>query len=218
MDAEGDGSPTDSDGVANLLLKDGVHSLSATKDGYLRTTKKIDIAAGNTAISLDIEVWPKPDTHGLWHVGPEQYDKIVSQSVLARGSDLGMYFGVESSGELSVDSEGFQLLLHTDLKLDEVTRLGYELYALEYVTTSDVVGAEGEVEVDVNLWTAKTEIPVSLEELGTTGYYLISPDGDEPLQAGTYAFHTSDILTPKSSESFMNLHEDIRLAYAFEIE
>lgn len=218
MDGEGEGSPTGTDGVAHLLLQGGVHALTAQKEGYIRKTKKIDIDPGNSAISLDIRVWPKPESHGLWYVGPTQYDKIKSQSVLARGSDLGMFYGVESSGDLTAAPSNFQLLLHTDLKLDEVTRLGYELYKLDYVTTSNVVGAEGEVEVDVNLWSAKTEIKMTLEELGSTGYYLIVPAEGEQLEVGTYAFHTSDILTPKSSEEFLNLHEDIRLAYAFEIE
>ena len=96
-----------------------------------------------------------------------------------------MFYGVESSGDLTAKSYDFRLLLHTDLKLDEVTRLGYELYRMDYQTTANLVGAEGEVEVDVNLWTAKTEVPISIEEMFSTGYYLITPDSEEGLAKGT---------------------------------
>ncbi len=120
-----------------------------------------------------------------------------------------------SSGSLVADKGDFRVVFHTDLKMDEVMRLGYELHKLDYVQETQVKTPEGQVDVDVNLWTSADEIDIGLEELGDQRNYLITAEGD--LEPGTYAFQTFEVLTPPNAEAFSKLLEDIRKAYAFEV-
>ena len=207
---------TDAQGHSSFELPDGEHSLSASKAEYIGVTKVLDIEAGEDSIVVQLQLWPEPPGRGLYFIGESSYDKLEPQAVDAKGNDLRMFYGVASSGDVSGKANDFRVVFNTDLKMDEVMRLGYELHKLEYVTETTIDSPEGEVEVDVNLWTVAKEYDIAFEELGSPNNYLITPE--EELEPGTYAFQAFDVLTPGTYEAFSKLHSDIREAYAFEVK
>jgi hypothetical protein len=220
LDKDKDGAPepgtTDVTGMSAFELPDGEHALSASKEAYIGVTKVLDIEAGEDSIQVQLQLWPEPPGPGLFFIGESSYEKLDPQAVDAKGNDLRMFYGVASSGTVSGGTSDFRVVFNTDLKMDEVMRLGYELHKLEYVMETTIDSPEGELEVDVNLWTVAKEYDIGFEELGSPNNYLITPE--EELEPGTYAFQAFDVLTPGTYEAFSKLHADIRQAYTFEVK
>jgi hypothetical protein len=158
------------------------------------------------------ELFPKPDDAGFFIVGSGRYVKLEPSTVYSVGNALQQYRGIKAFGEAAVDSDKPRVVFHTDLRHDEIMRLGLELHRLESVGSADIPGPVGNAKVAVNLYVDKGDHAIEIEPLRSKTDYLITPR--EPLPPGVYAFQTQELLTSEQG-TFDSIPEELRVVFPF---
>ena len=74
--------------------------------------------------------------------------------------------------------------------------------------------AMGETEVEVNLYTSESEIPIEIVKMISRTDYRIVPK--QKLEPGFYAFQTQDLLDTQDQVVFDRIPEALRVVFPFE--
>jgi hypothetical protein len=213
----GDERPlTDREGRYRFARVEGTHLVKAGRKGYVQDHRELVVTQGEPAEGPLFELYPKPEERGIFAVGASRYVPLDPVRVRAVGSVLQTWRGVEAIGEGRVESPTPRFVYHTDLRQDEILRLGLELRRLLFMPEAEVIGPMGPTPVGVNLWVDGGEVPIEITPLRSKTDYLLTVK--EPLTEGqAYAFQMQDLLTPGADDQFERIHEDLRVVYPFEL-
>jgi len=205
---------TDADGRYAFNLVSGKHKMRAGKEGYIQTVADIEIAEGETPDAPLFKLHKKPETVGYYLIGTHEYVKLEPQTVKSIGNDLKSHRGLKTVGEAEAEND-LQILFHTDLKYDQILRLGLELHKLKFVKEDALPGSEQRKErVELNLYTSDGAVDIDIEPIHSREDYLITPK--ESLTPGYYAFQTQDLLDSDDAEAFAQIPVELRKVYSFE--
>jgi len=205
---------TDAYGNFSLPLLPGKQKIKAGRDGYIQEHVEVEVVEGEEPPRIIVRLHPKPETPGFYVVGKGDYIRLEPEKVYSMGNELASITGIKAV-QARVESDPFEIVFHTDLRMDEIMRLGLEMHQLEYKKTAMVPSALGMDEVKVNLWVSKGEIPVEVDAMRSRNDYKVTTS--ETLEPGWYAFHTQDLLDPKEPGVFSTVPESLRVAYPFEL-
>ena len=206
---------TDSKGRFHLPEAVGELKLKAGKEGYIQEHLDLQIEEGEKFESLRIELYPQPEKVGFYLVGEEAYEHIEPRSVHHKGNELKDFQGLQEIGErVSADTD-LRVVFHTDLSLDQVMRLNFELHRLSYLNEVEVPGPLDMERVRINLWRSEGRVDIDIAPMHSRSDYLFS--GGTALDAGPYAFNTQGLLNPRDAETFMAIPEPLRVAFPFQI-
>ena len=204
---------TDSDGFYWLPAEAGTWEIKAGREGYIPDATTFEIAGPETEAPT-LQLLQKPEENGFYVIGSGNYKRALPQPVVAKGTALAGHRGVAEVGDAQADGPALRVLFHTDLREDEINRLGLELVRLDYVREAQVSGALGPSEVKINLYVAQKRIDFEPEPLRSRTDYLITvPE----LKPGTYAFHSGEMLDDMSQEAFAQTPPELRLAWPFSV-
>ncbi len=205
---------TDVEGNYHLPLIEGKHQVKAGREGYIQDSVEVEVLAGEDPPGPLFQLYPKPKEYGFYLVGPGAYAELAASEVVTVGNVLRSHRGLKELGEASMEGTTMRVLFHTELKLDEIMRLGLELHALDFVREAELTGPIQNQMVDINLYVSKKELPIEVKPLRSRTDYLIT--STEPLEPGAYAFQTQELLNPKDPARFNQIPEELRVVFAFE--
>jgi hypothetical protein len=206
---------TDPEGNYHLTPVEGRQQIKAGREGYIQDSAELEIAAGKPPLGPTFQLYPKPSEYGFYVVGPGAYSKLEAAEVVSRGNILRSARGLREVGEAYQEGSRLRVLFHTELKLDEIMRLGLELHKLKYMEKAELTGPIANQTVDVDLWISEREVPVEVKPLRSRTDYLIA--SNEELQPGYYAFQTQGLLDPKDTDRFNQIPEELRVVFPFEV-
>ena len=121
---------------------------------------------------------------------------------------------VQGLGKARIEAP-LRVVFHTEFTYDQVQRMDLELVELAFTKSSELQGAVGIAEAEINLYTKKRIIPIEITAMKSKSDYLITVK--EELEPGAYAFHTQGTLAPKDQESFAKIPENLRIAFPLEL-
>ncbi len=207
---------TDAEGRYSFPYTPGKHLMKAGKEGYIQEHKEVEVPEGATADipGPTFELYKKPDEPGFYLIATHGYVKLEPQTVHTVGTDFDPIRGLKSTGSAKTDNGKLEVLFHTDLKYEELLKLGLELHQLEFVEKKELSGPLGKQQVDVNLHVAKKEIPLEIVKLRSPTDYLLEPKAE--LEDGWYAFQTQDLLDNPDQEAFDRIPEQLRQVFPVE--
>lgn len=205
---------TDAQGNFALPMMTGEVSLKAGMEGYIQDALTLQVDNPAAAPKADIKLYPKPEEDGFYAIGLGGYSKIEEQPVKARGTELESFYGLPSLGKVRVEAP-LKVLFHTGWTYDEVQRADLELVELSFTKASELDGAVGVANAEIDLYTKKRSIPVEITALRSRSDYLITVG--EELEPGSYAFHTQGTLTPRDQEAFSKVPENLRVAFPVQL-
>jgi hypothetical protein len=206
---------TDRDGKYRLARADGTFTVKAGRKGYIQEQVEFEVLAGQTPPGPVFQLYPKPEKAGFYAIRPKQYLPLEPKLVHSVGNTLKSYRGIQSLGDAEVDVNDPKILFHTELRTDEILRLGLELHRLEYVDSAELQGPIGRTEAGVKLYVDAGEVPIDIVPLRSRTDYLVVPK--EPLQPGGYAFQTQELLSPSETDRFDEIPEELRVVFALSV-
>ncbi len=206
---------TDAEGHYHLTPVDGRQQIKAGREGYIQDSTEVEIVGGKPPPGPTFQLYPKPSEYGFYVVGPGAYSKLEAVQVVSKGNVLRSHRGLEDIGEAYQEGTRLRVLFHTELKLDEIMRLGLELHRLHYLPEAELTGPIASQKVDVNLWVSAEEIPVDVKPLRSRTDYLLASSAE--LAPGYYAFQTQELLDPRDTQRFNQIPEELRVVFPFEV-
>jgi len=205
---------TDADGHYTFNLVAGKHIMKAGKDGYIQESAEVEVKDGEVPDAPVFKLHQKPETVGYYLIGTNKYEKLEAQPVKSIGNELKSHRGVKSIGEAQANND-LQILFHTDLKYDEILRLGLELHKLKFVKETKLPGGEQKRQkVELNLYASDSEIPIEIEPIHSREDYIIKPKA--AIEPGYYAFQTQDLLDSNDAQAFAQIPDELKKVYSFE--
>jgi len=206
---------TDASGRYEVPRMEGTHLMKAGRMGYIQEHVELVVAAGETPPGPTFTLHPKPDGPGLYLVqrGAGSYHRLTPARVRSVGNALRAYRGIDAVGEALAESASPAVVFHTDLRHDELMRLGLTLHRLDYVRTAMVPSSMGDTEVQINRYIAAEEVDIELRPLRSKTDYLIEISSLEP---GVYAFQTQDMLQ-MDPPAFDAIPDELRVIFPFEV-
>jgi hypothetical protein len=208
---------TDDQGHYAMPRVEGAHLMKAGAKGYIQDHADVEIQAGEPAAGPIFTLYPKPDEAGFHLVATGHYEKLDHKLVHSVGNTLRSYRGIRTTGDAMAETSRPKVVFHTELRHDEIMRLGLTLHRLEYLRDAEVPSPLGKKDVAVNLYVDAGEIPTDLQPLRSKTDYLLQPV--EPLEPGVYAFQTQDLLAADAEETgrFEQIPEELRVVFPFEV-
>ncbi len=209
------GRPTsDAYGNFSLPLVPGKQKLKAGREGYIQEHLDIEVLDGQPPPHPILQLYPKPEEPGFYVIGGAEYVRLDPERIYAYGSEIGAVTGIRSVQQ-RVDSDPLRIVFATELRMDQIMRLGLELDALEYKRTATMTDVLGTQEVKLNMWVSKGEIPLDITPMRSRNAYLITPKSE--VGPGWYAFSTQDLLHALDTEMITTVPENLRVAFPFEL-
>lgn len=206
---------SDADGRYKIIRPPpGMVQMKAGRQGFIQDHKEFEIGTSRDIVVPPFELYPKPEEAGFFAVATGKYLKLEPRPVVSVGNALEQFRGIGTLSDASLETEQPRIVFHTDLRHDELMRLGLELYRLKYVGDAQIPGPLGSTNVSVNLYTADHSHPIDIEPLRSKTDYLLTPK--ERLPAGIYALQTQGLLTSDAT-TFNNVPEELRVVFPFEI-
>lgn len=206
---------TDADGRYHLERQDGTFTVKAGRKGYIQDHEELVVEPGKKVEGPLFELYPKPEEAGLYVVATGRYVRLDGKQVHSVGNLLKRFQGIKTLSDAQAETERPRIVFHTELRHDEIMRLGLELHRLEYVRQAELTGPTGPTEVTVNLYVDAAEVPIEIVPLRSKTDYLVTPT--EPLQPGVYAFQTQDLLSPGENDRFEEIPEELRVVFPLEV-
>lgn len=205
-----------SDAYGNFTVpaEPGTWKIKVGKEGYIQDQVDWTVTEGVDPVPPVIHLYPKPAETGFWLVGPGAYVRVVPERVYLVGNELQRITGLKTI-ETRVENGDFEVVFMTDLRMDEIMRLGLELTALEYKRTVELPGSLGPTEVRVNLYMGTEAIPLDITPMRSKNAYRITTSAT--LEPGWYAFHSQDLLDAAEPTDVEGIPEDLRVAFPFEL-
>jgi len=205
---------TDEHGRFLFPPTEGALEVKVGRAGYIHEQKTLQIEADDPSRPT-VHLYKKPESNGFFAVDQAGYLNLKPQPVEQFGSRLEQIHGIRTLGEAVMQHDQLRVVLHSDLKLDQVMRLGLQLHKLEFVQEAVVSGSIEGDPIPVNLWTTAEIIPLEIIGLRSkTDYLVSSPEGLSP---GAYALDTQGLLQPPGAGSFLRIPRPLRVAYPFEL-
>ncbi|MCB9690127.1 MAG: carboxypeptidase regulatory-like domain-containing protein [Alphaproteobacteria bacterium] len=204
---------TDADGRYHLLRVDGKLEIKAGRKGYIQDHAEVDVKPGELPPGPLFQLYPKPEAPGFWLVTPGKYVRLDQRLVHSVGNSLRTVRGIQSLGEAEAEVEQPKIVFHTELRQDEIERIGLELHRLKFVDETQLTAVTGQTAVSVNLYVDDGEVPIEVSPLRSKTDYLVTPK--EPLKPGGYAFQTQELLSPGENDRFDEIPEELRIVFAF---
>ena len=205
---------TDGDGHYSFSVVPGKHTIRAGKEGYIQSVVEVEIKEGEVPEGPVFKLHEKPESVGYYLIGTNKYERLEAQPVKAIGNDLKSHRGLKSVGDAQADTD-LQILFHTDLKYDEILRLGLELHKLKFVKEGLLPGGEQKQQtVELNLYVSESEIPIEIEPIHSREDYIIRPKS--AIGPGYYAFQTQDLLDSNDAKAFGQIPDELKQVYSFE--
>lgn len=203
---------TDADGRYHIARSTGVLQVKAGRKGYIQDHEEFEVKEGEEVGGPLLQLFPKPDDAGFFVVGTGKYEKLEPSTVYSVGNALQQFRGIKDMGDAVVESEKPRVVFHTDLRHDEIMRLGLELHRLESVSSAQIPGPVGTAKVAVNLYVDKGDYAIEIEPLRSKTDYLITPK--DVLPPGVYAFQTQELLTSEQ-DRFDSIPDELRVVFPF---
>lgn len=204
---------TDADGRYHLVRVEGDLEIKAGRKGYIQDHATLSVKPGELPPGPLFELYPKPEAAGFWLVTPGRYVKLDQRLVHSVGNDLRTVRGIQSVGEAEAEVEQPKIVFHTELRQDEIERIGLELHRLKFVPDAQLTAVTGQTAVAVNLYVDDGEVPIDMTPLRSKTDYLVVPK--DKLEPGGYAFQTQELLSPGENDRFDEIPEELRLVFAF---
>lgn len=205
---------TDATGSFTFPMMEGELKIKAGKDGYIQESTTLSVSDTDKPPSANIQLYPKPEDAGFYAVGLGGYSRIEGEAVHAKGTELETFYGLKSLGGARLESP-LRVVFHTEFTYDQVQRMDLELVELEFTKATELQGAVGIAEAEIDLYTKKRIIPIEISAMKSKSDYLITVE--EELAPGAYAFHTQGTLAPKDQESFAKIPDNLRIAFPLEL-
>lgn len=205
---------TDGTGSFSFAMMDGEVRIKAGKDGYIQESVVLTVDGPEGAPSASLKLYPKPEVAGFYAVGLGGYSTINPEAVHAKGTELETFYGLKSLGGARIEAP-LRVVFHTEFTYDQVQRMDLELVELVFTKSTELQGAVGIAEAEINLYTKKRIIPIEISAMKSRSDYLITVN--EELAPGAYAFHTQGTLAPKDQESFAKIPDNLRIAFPLEL-
>lgn len=206
---------SDADGRYKILRPtSGVLEIKAGRQGFIQDHKEIEVGPLLNSGAPLFELYPKPEVAGFYIVANNKYLKLDSRPVVSVGNALQQFRGIQTLTEASVETERPRIIFHTDLRHDELMRLGLELYRLKQVGEAQIPGPLGSTTVGINLYTSDRAHPIDIEPLRSKTDYLLTPK--ERLSSGSYVLQTQALLTGDAA-AFEEIPEELRVVFPFEV-
>lgn len=206
---------TDADGRYKIARTEGALQIKAGRKGYVQDHRELAVKPGETPAGPVFELYPKPEKPGFYLVATGRYQPVPQRRVEAVGNALKTYRGVEDPGDAETESASPRIVFHTELRADEITRLGLELHRLTYVEEAELQGPVGRTTATVNLYVDDGEIPLEIEPLRSRTDYLVTPK--EPLEPGVYALQAQDLLSADDLDRFEEIPDELRIVFPFQV-
>lgn len=208
---------TDADGRYAIPRMEGTHLMKAGAKGYIQDHVEVQVEGDETPEGPVFTLYPKPEEAGFHLIATGRYEKLEHKLVHSVGNTLRSYRGIRSTGDALAETSRPQVVFHTELRHDEIMRLGLELHRLEYLREAELPSPLGKKQVSVNLYVDAAEVPIELKPLRSKTDYLLQPV--EPLEPGFYAFQTQDLLSSdeEAAERFEQIPEELRVVFPFEV-
>lgn len=188
-------------------------TLRVGKDGYVQDELVVSAAEDGTVAPPNIALYPRPAERGFYVVGQTAYKKLDPTNVQVIGNELSKVSGLQAIST-TAGRTPFEVIFQTDLRLEEVTRLGLELHKLTYSAKVEIAGPFGTEEADANLYTSAGTVDVELSPMRSREAYMVTPT--EALEPGWYAFQVQDVLDPNNASNLASLPAAQKVAWAFE--
>lgn len=216
MVGQGERPMTNVDGRYQMAIIPGTHQFKAGREGYIQDQVEYVVPGGGTE-GPTFRLYKKPSEPGLYVVSTGGYDQLKPVPVEQVGTPgIAAFRGVRTSGEAETQGSRIKVLFHSDLKLDEVMRLGLELHRLDYKAKTDIKGdVMGRAEVDLNLWVSAGKVPVEIKPMRSRTDYLIV--STQPIEPGVFAFQSAALLDPEQPEVYNQMPAELRTVYPFEV-
>ena len=202
---------TDATGRFSIGHQPGDWRLKVGKDGYIPSISRLSIEETTTETPT-ITLWPQPAASGFYIRGETQLTPLQPQPVTRKGNALKSHRGLAALGDQVVQGDRLEILFHSELRPDQVSRLSPALSSLTYLEEATLPSALG-TPVTVKLYVSEEELPLSIETLPTRTDYLLTSD---VLPSGAYALSTQGMLTDMTSEAFRALPKELRIAWPFQ--
>lgn len=205
---------TDSGGRYTLDAITGDATIAAAATGYIPNQATYSVDATNQH-KLVVKLYPRPEEAGFYAIGESGFEQLVDVPVEVIGSELEAVFGIQNAGDITLTTGDLKVLFHTDLKLDQIMRMDLDLHKLEFTESAVITGPLRPTSVLVNLWTSVAEVALEVKPLRSKNDYMLI--NKEPIEAGAYALDHLDLLTPKKTEAFERMPEELRVAYPLQV-
>ena len=213
IEGAGERPMTDNEGRYSFSYVAGPQKLKAGKDGYIQAHMETSFAEGDTE-GPTFELYQMPAENGFYLVGPNSYTKLGQQTVETIGTGFDPLRGIKKLGDAKTDRPALNVVFHTELKHEEILRLGLELHKLTFVKERELAGPLGNQQVDVNLYTAEKKVEIEITPMRSPTDYLVTAKGD--LEPGSYAFQTQNLLDMEDQEAFDRIPAQMRSVFPFE--
>lgn len=204
----------DASGSFAFPMMTGEVKIKAGKDGYIQEATTISVSDPATAPSARLRLYPKPEVAGFYAVSLGGYNAIAEETVMTKGTELESFYGLKNLGKARIEAP-LRVVFHTEFSYDQVQRMDLELVELQFTKSTELQGAVGIAEAEIDLYTKKRVIPIEISAMKSKSDYLITVT--EELEPGAYAFHTQGTLSPRDQESFAKIPENLRIAFPLEL-
>jgi hypothetical protein len=201
---------SDGHGVFHLPAGLTTAVVRAGREGFIPEEATLDLS--RPAV---VRLYPRPEKSGFYLVGATSYVALSPVAVEAVGTELEQVRGVRTVGDASTTGGRPEILFHTDLKLDQVMRVGLGLHQLSYTAETEMAGPFAETRVPVRLWTSSGELPLDVEPMRSRQDYLLTSTAS--LGPGPYAIDTQSLLDGGERAALDNVPLPLRVAYPFEL-
>jgi hypothetical protein len=202
-------------GYFSLPLHPGTAKIKAGIDGYIQSHLSVEIPEAGPTDPIRISLYPKPSSPGFYAVGSSAYAALNPETVKQVGTSLQTIRGISSAGDVILEDYDLKVIFHTELRLDDVMRLGLELCQLQFQNQAQISGPLSATTVNVNMWSSAGTIPIDITPLRSRNEYLIQAKA--PLTPGAYAFQTQGLLGTQNATQFNQIPEELRTVFPFEL-
>jgi hypothetical protein len=209
----------DSKGRASIEVEPGKIRLSAGAEGYIKQSSVVEIVAeSENQASTTLTLFPIPTSAGFHGIGNDAYVKMVEAPVVVLASEMTAFHGIKDipkDAALPQRDQPHRFVFQTTLREQELKRMDIHLSKLVFKPTAPVTGPLGEVEVDVNLWVAESDVNYNVRSMDAPDNYLVVVS--TKLDPGVYAFHAQGILDAREADALDKLPKEMKVVYAFEV-
>ena len=208
-------SQTNSSGGFSFIAKQGTMRFRSTKEGYIPAVGQIDYKAEESP-SIQLAMYPTVEKNGFWLIDQEGYTVLDPSPIKKKESKDQKILGLFDVGTVKTNKPKPSFVFRTTLRKEQLQQLDLEIHSLNFINKTTFNALTGPQEVDVDLWVPDTQVQFSIKDLGVEDHFLI--EFSEPLARGIYAFHSHDILDPKSDMGASNMPKELLTSFPFEIK
>jgi hypothetical protein len=187
--------------------------LRVGKEGYIQEQLVVEVPAEGLERDPVVRLYARPGEHGFFAVDQSSYTRLDPEPVRVIGNDLAKVSGIRRI-ETVVARAPFEVVFDTELRMDEIARLGLELHRLEYQRTASLPGPFAMETVEANLYMSRGPVAVDISPMRSRDAYRIV--AEEPMPPGWYAFEIQDVLAPNEDTDLAAIPDAQKVAWAFE--